>query len=559
MGIKQKLMVLSVLAGIVVLLISVLGYFQAYRSLRASTEHDLMVVVREEAEIFDGWLREKQRIALDEANLMTALSGMPHIRHLRESISLHRDDTDVINVACADETGFFASYRVGVYQDVDPHTRPWYRKLVEEKTPSFTDPYVALSTNSLVVSAIAPFEESDGSFAGGICVDISMDSLLEQVRKMQYSGMGSGFLLDGRGKMIASSAPEYSIGTALEDITALSAYEDEILAEEAGFFSIRGGNILAFSRIPSTGWIVCLSVPEKDVFSQLNQLRITYGGLTLFGIFVVALIFYLCTRFAEGITKSVSAIERHAHEIAKGNLDMDDLVVTSQDEIGSLTESFNTMRHDLRDLVAKMSDASGGVERSSQDLVKYVELTAQAAEHISRLAGKVTQAMVQQLEDVETMAMNVDVAFADMDELSAKVAKITESVSVGTESIALLQQDTETVLAAMAMENGGSVEGNPDIEALEQCFFRLMEEMAGMQQQTKELHALSQTVADKTGYIIDTVGSIDRISRKTAQRIETIEASTEEQEASILEIVAAAQSLKDLATDMHEMVERFRL
>ncbi len=559
MGIKQKLMMLSVMAGVVVLLISVLGYFQAYKGLRASTEQELVVVVKEQAGLFDGWLREKQRIALDEANLMTALSSMPDLRYLRESISLHKGDADVINIAYGDESGFFMAYRAGVYQSVDVHTRPWYQELMKEKKPFFTEPYEALSTKTLVVSAIAPFEDADGSFAGGICVDISMDSLFEQVRKMHYFGTGNGFLFDSGGKLIVSSSAEYSTGTDLGSISLFSSHADAILAGGTGFFSIRGGNIVAFSRIPSTNWIVCLSVPEKDVFSQLTQLRITYGGLTLFGLFVVALMFFLCTRFAEDITKSVSAIERHAHEIAKGNLALEDLAITSQDEIGSLTESFNTMRHDLCALVHKMSDASNGVARSSRDLVKYVELTAQAAEHISKLASKVTQAMVQQLSDVEIMSMNVDTAFADIDELSSKAMQIAEAVSVGTESIAMLQQDTETVLASMAEGSAGAIKGNQGVEVLEQCFFRLIDEMAGLQRQAKELHALSQTIADKTGYIIDTMGSIDQISRKTSQRVETIEASTEEQEASILEIVAAAQSLEDLATDMNAAVERFRL
>ncbi|MBQ1511276.1 MAG: methyl-accepting chemotaxis protein [Selenomonadaceae bacterium] len=289
------------------------------------------------------------------------------------------------------------------------------------------------------------------------------------------------------------------------------------------------------------------------------DLRIAYVLLTMFGLFVVALLFFLCTRFAEDITKSVTAIERHAHEIAKGNLALEDLEVTSQDEIGSLTESFNTMRRDLRTLVQKLLDASVDVAKSSKDLTKYVELTAQAAEQISGLAGKVSHDMVQQLEDVETMAANVDTAFADMDDLSTKATGLEESVSASAEAVAMLQQDTQTVIASMAEGGAGNPEADQGADVVEQCFSGLLEELSDIKQQAKELHGLSQAVADKTGYIIDTVGSIDQLSRKTVQSAETIEASTEEEESSILEIVAAAQSLEDLATDMHEAVARFRL
>ncbi len=554
MGIKQKLMMLSIMAGIVVLLISTLGYFQAYKGLREGAKHELMIVVGEQAEIFNGWLREKQRIAMDEANLMTALADRADIRHLQGSISLYKGDTDVVNVAYGDETGVFFSSRVGIHQGIDVHTRDWYQRLMKDRKPSFTDPYESLSTKELVVSAIAPFEDGNGEFAGGICVDIGLDTLLKQVREMKRFGAGTGYLFDADGKMIVSAGEEHPARTDLKDIEHFAAHGEEILSKEKGVFEIRGNEVIAFSRIPTTGWIVCLAVPEKAVFAQLSDLRIVYGLLTLFGLIIVAVIFFLCTRFAEDIVNSVSAIERHAHEIAKGNLALEDLEVASQDEIGSLTESFNTMRHDLRALVQKMSGASGDVATASRNLVKHVELTAQAAEHISKLAGKVNRAMVQQLEDVETMATNVDTAFADMDELSAKAQQMVESVAASAEALALLRQDVGMVLASL-----GTSEERQGIETVDSCFTGLLEEYSGIQQRAEELHNLAQSVAEKTGYIIDTVGSIDRISRKTSQSAGTIEASTEEQESSILEIVAAAQSLEDLATDMHDAVVRFRL
>ena len=305
--------------------------------------------------------------------------------------------------------------------------------------------------------------------------------------------------------------------------------------------------------------IIILLISVLGYHSLNADLRIPYVLLTLFGLLVVALIFSLCTRFAADTMKSMEAIERQAREIAGGNLALEDLEVTSHDGIGSLTESFNTMRQDLRALVQKLLDASNDVAKSSKDLTKYVGLAAQAAEQISGLAGRVSHDMVRQLEDVETMAANVDTAFSGMDDLSTKATGLEESVSASAEAVALLQQDTQTVIASMADGGAGNPEADQGADVVEQCFSGLLEELSDIKQQARELHGLSQSVADKTGYIIDTVGSIDQLSRKTAQSAETIEASTEEEEFSILEIVAAAQSLEDLAMDMHEAVARFRL
>ena len=365
-------------------------------------------------------------------------------------------------------------------------------------------------------------------------------------------------MFDDGGGLIVSSSGESQVGKNLADLDPFAAHAGEILAGETGFFNGKDGNVIAFSKVPTTGWTVCFSMPEKAVFAELAQLRITYGLLTLFGLSVVALIFFLCTRFAAEITESVTAIERHAREIARGNLALDALKVMNDDEIGSLTKSFNTMLRDLRDLVWKTSGGARDVMGAAGDLTKYVELTAQAAHQISEMAGKVSHAMMEQMEDVETMAANVDAAFADVNGLSVKSAQLVETVSALAESAALLRQDTQSALASFSAEGGEEI-GGQELSAIDRCFMALAEELEGIQEQAREMDALAKTVEDGTGHIIDTVGSIDGLCRKTARSSETIEASTQEQEASILEIVAAAESLEALALDMNKTVERFRL
>ncbi len=125
MGIRQKLMLLSIMAGLVVLFLSVFGYFQAYKNLRSSTEQELAVEVKGQADVFDGWLREKQKIAIAEANLMAVLFARQDMGNLQENLSLHKGDPDILNVAYGDEAGLFcASLAAGFHQGVDVHTRP---------------------------------------------------------------------------------------------------------------------------------------------------------------------------------------------------------------------------------------------------------------------------------------------------------------------------------------------------------------------------------------------------------------------------------------------------
>lgn len=557
MGIRQKLMLLSIMAGLVVLFLSVFGYFQAYKNLRSSTEQELAVEVKGQADVFDGWLREKQKIAIAEANLMAVLSARQDMGNLQENLSLHKGDPDILNVAYGDETGLFCASLAGLHQGVDVHTRPWYQALMRDPKPSFTLPYEGFSTKQMIVSAIAPFQDAEGAFAGGICVDVSLNAVVGRIQAMHYHDAGDGFLFDSKGGMIASSVTDYPIGKNLRDMSAFASHAEEIMEREAGVFSVNGGNMVAYARVPSTGWVVCLTVPEMVVFAQLSRLRISYGAMTLVGLLVAALIFFLCTRFARNITGSVTAIEAHAREIAKGNLAVGRLKVRSRDEVGSLTESFNTMTHDLHGLVGTLSEASREVADASGDLRSHVEMSAQAAKKITERSGEVSGSMAQQMENIMAMLSRVDTAFADMDVLCGKISGLVESIAALEESAALLRQDTWDALSLLVPEE--NPEENEGVCAIGQCFEVLSSQMADLRQQAKEVHSMAQSVQDDTGHVVDTVGAMDEISRNTTQTAKRIENATKEQEASILEIVAATESMEALAADMRDVIERFRL
>lgn len=551
MGIKQKMVMLSVMAGLAILIISGIGYFQVYESLGKSAEHELSSQVRVQAEIFDGWLREKQRVAVSGASLMTAFKGQKDEENLRELLRLQGRDEDILNIAYGDERGYFYGLETGAHPGTDPHSRPWYRQLAEGKKSTFTEPYEDLSTGKMVVSAVAPFEDEEGNFAGGICVDITLDSLLGQVREMRYPEAGAGFLFNHRGKLILSSSGNVPVGEDIGHIGPLASHAELILGQEEGIFDIRGENLVAFSRIPSTGWIFCLTVPEGVVYAPLSKAKITYGILALFGLMAVLLLVVFCLRFSTGITKSLAAVEEYAREIAKGNLALGSLAITRRDEIGSLTDSFNTMTHDLGNMVRTMSEASREVADAALDLRQHVELAVQASRQITELTDGVAGDMAQQMKNVEIMLASVDTSFAGMDELYMEAEQLAENLSLLEESLAVLQQDTQALLESQGIRETG--------DGILQCVEGLSGEMTRLREEAQRVHSMAKAVQDETGHAVDTVGAIDEISRSTAGSSEEIKKSSQKQEESILEIVAAARSMESLAANIRDTIARFRV
>ncbi|MBP3722764.1 MAG: methyl-accepting chemotaxis protein, partial [Selenomonadaceae bacterium] len=512
MGIRGRLVSLAILAAATIILIAGSGYYRASEVIKQNVEDKLMAKVAKESSGFEGWLLEKKRTAVDTAHFMETVDDS--LKGERRFLNMHRDDEAVLNIAYADESGKFTSYLRKDFANIDVHTRAWYQKLMREKHPSFTNPYESLSIGDVAISAIAPVFK-DGEFYGGVCVVIGIKSLLYKVGAMNYEGAGEGFLFDSNGHLIATATT--TAGKSIGEISTLAHHEKEILSGGSlGISSIKDGNVISFSKVPSTGWILVFAVPEQTVYAPLTELRVASVALAILGLLLVLLMFKLCIRFSDDIVTSVSAVEKRAAEIATGNLAFSDLPIRTNDEIGELTAAFNTMTRDLRNLVGKTKEAAAGVASSSKDLLKYVEQNAESTREIASLASKVAAGMAKQKEDVFETAGHVDAAFSDMDDLGRRVEALKEDIMAMADGTAFILEDAKSIVT-----NGG------DEEMLSKCFDSLFDALSTLSQNAEELATLTRTIEEKTGYIIDNINSMDTVTRETATNAATIETATE--------------------------------
>lgn len=544
MGIRGRLISLAFMAGMSILLTAIFGYYRTTLAFRETVEEKLLAKVSEESAGFEGWLLEKKRIAIDIAHVMEvspdSLKG--DVRYL--NMSKYNDA--VLNIAYADESGKFTSYLRRDFQNIDVHTRGWYKKLMQDKYPGFTNPYESLSIGDVAISAVAPVFK-DGEFYGGVCVILGINSLLSKVGAMNYDGNGQGFLFDSGGHLIATTIS--TAGKSISEISALAPHEKEILyGGTLGISAVNNGTVVTFSRIPSTGWILVFEVSEQAVYAPFNRLRITYGLLSVFGLVMLLLMFRLSIKFADDIVLSVSAVKSRAIDIAKGNLAFAELPVIRNDELGELTVSFNTMQRDLRKLVGTTKDAAGGVSSSSKNLLEYAIQNAESMKEIANLASQVSASMTKQMEDVMQTAEHVDAAFSDMDDLSGRVKALEEDIISTADGSALILEDAKTILS-----DGG------DEATLAQCFESLFEALKTLSQNSGELVSLVNTIEEKTGYIIDNINSMDIVSRNTAENAQTIETATDAQNAAVLDIVASAEAMDNLAKELYDSAARFKL
>lgn len=435
MKLKQKFMMLACLMAFAIALVCAVSYYFASAELESTTDSELRMTVAREATQLEGWIETKRNFGETVSNVFTSLNGNMALLKEREILSAVLADKDLLELSLGLEDGYFRSYNAGeLTGKVDPKVRPWYQLAKQEGKATITEPYVDVNTNQMIVAVCAPIKAS-GNFIGGVCVGISLDTLTEQAKKMNYHGDGAGIITEKDGIILATE--EFGeVGKNFKDIDGLGHNYDEMVSKGNGYFEVEINGVdtvFAYAKVPSTGWMVGITVPADKVFAPLKKLR------WMFSIFIIVgllLAFGICLTFAGKITKPVAKLEGYAVQLASGNLKMSDLVVESSDEIGALTTEFNTMKSSLQKLIMKMSTNSDQVAAASEELTASSQSSADASVHVAETVNEVSAAINQQMKDINAAKVNVDAIFTDIkgvEEKSRIVGETSDKTAVAAQ------------------------------------------------------------------------------------------------------------------------------
>jgi anti-anti-sigma regulatory factor/HAMP domain-containing protein len=124
----------------------------------------------------------------------------------------------------------------------------------------------------------------------------------------------------------------------------------------AAFRDYRGVSVLSSFRpldLPDLEWVLMSEIDEEEALAAVGRLR----ARTLLWLLALVPVFgALAFWFARNLTRPILALSESARELAKGNLEIQ-VDVQRGDEIGRLSQSFDSMRASLRDLLERQDRA----------------------------------------------------------------------------------------------------------------------------------------------------------------------------------------------------------
>ena len=161
---------------------------------------------------------------------------------------------------------------------------------------------------------------------------------------------------------------------------------------------------------------------------------------TFLTLFAAAGVVYLVVR--KLITKPLTDAVNLADTIANNNLAVDDLPVTSADEIGVTTAALNKMKNNLRALIEAIANSAVQVAGASEELSSTSQNITANSEETSAQARVVSQSVEHVSQNLQTVATGAE----EMGSTIKEIAKnATEAAKVATGAVKVAESTNATV------------------------------------------------------------------------------------------------------------------
>lgn len=235
--------------------------------------------------------------------------------------------------------------------------------------------------NNRTVSLTSTINDRDDATVGRVEVIISFDQLIDQIVNASWWKSNKAYLLDSAGNVLISTATQLE----LEDYFPMRAFGTVNDLENKTLAAMRVTNsgtvfgpgsppaeISGFYHLSEAPWTIVIMAPGEKVLQPIIRFKIVY--IFSFTISTLLILFFIMQTINR-VTTRIKKISAAADDLAKGIFGPP-LAISSRDEVGELTRSFNKMTGQLKQRLA-MKAAINVAREVQQNLLPSSGFTAE--------------------------------------------------------------------------------------------------------------------------------------------------------------------------------------
>lgn len=262
-----------------------------------------------------------------------------------------REDIKNLGILKVDGNALINDGTEEINPNLDISGQEWYKKAIEADGKSVLTsshvqhvvegerPWVITLTES-IKNADDP-EDSPGVFF----IDLNYSAISELCDQNSMSDTGYVFIVDQDGNIVYHPQQQQLYNELQTENISL------VMESTEDTFQVKNGSeerMYTLSRSEKTGWTVVGCINVEELLRTSNQARSIYL-VTAIVLIIVALL--ISSLIARNITLPIQRLRDSMAKVQKGDFETADVEVFTENEIGSLTKSFNVMTHRIRELM----------------------------------------------------------------------------------------------------------------------------------------------------------------------------------------------------------------
>ena len=386
-----------------------------------------------------------------------------------------KQDTDVFsNISYLDVNG------IGFDSDgsvLDRSDRDYFKKAVQTKKVVVSEPVISAITGKVVTVIAVPVLEN-GALTGIVTGTVGLSRFDETLSKMATYRTGQLVVMDETGLVIIHPNEPAQIGkldfskevSSVKISTSLVDAFKSVIDKDApalAHYARESGEEMTGTLVPihleGRRWVVMSEASDSEILEDAHALLMVLAGLTVVILLVISvIIFFISNNFAANIQKAV----RVCDIINSGDLRETPKTITSQDEMGQLSDGFIKMRHTLNTLIKRIQSNAAELSTSAEALTEASQQSAEASNHVAASISEIAEGAEQQSAASASVANATASISNHAEKMSKQVGVVADVTNNTVERVREGRRSIDEVVSYMEQIKKGSETVDAAISAL---------------------------------------------------------------------------------------------
>lgn len=269
-------------------------------------------------------------------------------------------------------------------------------------------------------------------------------------------------------------------------------------------------------------YLYCTSVIDEFVkfntkrvheIIAVSQLNYKSGRQTTIVIILASLFAGLAGAIyiARGISRPTELLAGAALRMAKGDLTVDNVKVNTRDEIGEMSNAFNQMLINLKQMVRQINDTSQTVAATSQQLSGNSNEAASATQQVARAIEEVAKGSAESSRNIDQSVQVIEQVSQSIQQIASGAQQqsqnVIETTNLVNDMVTVIDKMAERMdIVKNAAEQNGKVAVNGGA-AVDKTVQGMLEVKDAVFETAKKIHELGEQ-SQKIGEIIQVIDDI---------------------------------------------------